>query len=76
MSRVLWVGNTALTLYCLYHFGFLSGDFVHGVGKFASVVVAQLFPPAGWGHLPEFLKAMGETIAMAFLGTLLGATFA
>ena len=41
----LWGGNVALTLYCLWHFGFLSGDFVHGVGKFASVVVAQLFPP-------------------------------
>jgi phosphonate transport system permease protein len=73
---LFWGGNTVLTLYCLVHFGFLSGEFLHGVGKFGSVVVAQLFPPSGVGHLPEFLKAMGETVAMAFLGTLLGAVFA
>ena len=73
---LLWGGSAALTLYCLYRFGFLSMDFLHGVAKFASVVVAQLFPPSGYDNLPMFLKVMGETIAMAFLGTLLGATFA
>jgi len=73
---LLWGGSTALTLYCLYRFGFLSMDFLHGVSKFASVVVAQLFPPSGFDNLPMFLKVMGETIAMAFLGTLLGAAFA
>jgi phosphonate transport system permease protein len=73
---LLWGGSAALTLYCLYRFGFLSMDFLHGVAKFASVVVAQLFPPSGFDDLPMFLKVMGETIAMAFLGTLLGATFA
>ena len=71
-----WGGGSALTLYCLYHFGFLSQDFLHGVSKFGAVVVAQLFPPKGLEHLPEFLKVIGETIAMAFLGTLLGAAFA
>jgi phosphonate transport system permease protein len=73
---LLWSGSTALTLYCLYHFGFLSMDFLHGVAKFGAVVVAQLFPPSGFVNLPMFLKVMGETIAMAFLGTLLGAAFA
>lgn len=73
---LLWGGGGALTLYCLQRFGFLSLDFLHGLGKFASVVVAQLFPPKGLAHLPEFLKVIGETIAMAFLGTLLGALFA
>ena len=71
-----WGGSAALTVYCLYRFGFLSGDFLHGVSKFAVVVVAQLFPPTGFDNLPMFLKVMGETIAMAFLGTLLGAAFA
>ncbi|HYG55993.1 MAG TPA: phosphonate ABC transporter, permease protein PhnE [Burkholderiales bacterium] len=71
-----WASGTLLTLYCLHRFGFFSGDFLHGLSKFGSVVVAQLFPPKGWGHMPEFLKVMGETIAMAFLGTLLGAFFA
>jgi phosphonate transport system permease protein len=75
-SWLAWGAATALTLYCLQRFGFLSGDFLHGVAKFGAVVVAQLFPPSGFAHLPEFLKVMGETIAMAFLGTLLGAVAA
>ncbi len=71
-----WGVALALTAYSLHRFGFLSGDFLHGASKFASVVVAQLFPPKGLAHLPEFIKVMGETIAMAFIGTLLGAVFA
>ena len=71
-----WGGAAALTVYCLYRFGFLSGDFLHGVSKFGAVVVAQLFPPAGFADLPLFLKVIGETIAMAFLGTLMGAVMA
>jgi phosphonate transport system permease protein len=75
-SWLIWGGGTVLTVYCLYRFGFLSLEFLHGAGKFGSVVVTQLFPPTGWEHLPEFIKVIGETIAMAFLGTLLGAAFA
>ena len=71
-----WGGGTLLTVYCLYRFDFFSLDFLHGMGKFGSVVVAQLFPPTGWEHLPLFIKVIGETIAMAFLGTLLGALLA
>jgi phosphonate transport system permease protein len=73
---LFWGGNAALTIYCLYRFNFLSLDFLHGAGKFGSVVISQLFPPVGWEHLSEFIKVIGETIAMAFLGTLLGAVFA
>ncbi|MBI3373286.1 MAG: phosphonate ABC transporter, permease protein PhnE [Betaproteobacteria bacterium] len=74
-----WLGWTivaGLTLYCLYRFDFVSLGFLHGVSKFAAVVVAQLFPPTGFDNLPMFIKVMGETIAMAFIGTLLGAAFA
>ena len=71
-----WIAVAALTVYCLYRFGFLSLEFLHGLSKFGAVVVAQLFPPKGIEHLPMFMKVMGETIAMAFLGTLLGALFA
>lgn len=71
-----WIVVVALTVYCLHRFGFLSLGFLHGVTKFGAVVVAQLFPPTGFGDLPMFLKVMGETIAMAFIGTLLGALFA
>jgi phosphonate transport system permease protein len=71
-----WGGGTLLTLYCLYRFNFLSGDFLHGMGKFGSVVIGEMFPPTGWEHLPLFLRVIGETIAMAFMGTLLGAVVA
>jgi len=73
---LFWSGATFLTIYCLYRFEFFSGGFISGTLKFGEVVVGQLFPPSGWEYLPEFLKAMGETIAMAFLGTLLGVIFA
>ena len=73
---LLWGGGSALTIYCLHHFGFFSMAFLHGVSKFGAVVIAQLFPPTGFANLPMFTMVMGETIAMAFIGTLLGAVFA
>jgi phosphonate transport system permease protein len=77
LRRVLiWSGAAALTVYCLYRFGFFTWNFADGVLKFGSVVVAQLFPPTGFDQLPMFLKVMGETLAMAFLGTVLGAVVA
>ena len=71
-----WVAATALTLFCLHRFGFLSGDFLHGVAKFGDTVISQMFPPTGYESLGMFLKAIGETVAMALLGTLLGAVVA
>lgn len=75
-SWLIWGGISALTLYCLYRFGFFSGGFIDGSVKFAEAVVAQLFPPKGFGQMPLFLKVMGETVAMALIGTLLGALLA
>ena len=77
LRRVLvWGGAAVLTVYCLYRFGFFTWNFIDGILKFGSVVVAQLFPPTGWDQLPMFLRVMGETLAMAFLGTVLGAVVA
>jgi phosphonate transport system permease protein len=73
---VLWGGGALLTLYCLYRFNFLSLDFLHGMSKFGSVVISQLFPPTGFENFPLFAKSISETVAMAFLGTLLGAVMA
>ena len=73
---LLFTAAAALTIYCLHRFGFLSFGFIHGMTKFGAVVVAQLFPPKGFENLPLFVKVMGETVAMAFLGTLLGAMLA
>jgi len=42
------------------------------LGKF----VALMIPPSTGGHLALFMKAMGETLAIAFLGTLSAAVVA
>jgi phosphonate transport system permease protein len=42
------------------------------LGKF----VAMMIPPSTGGHLQLFLKAMGETLAIAFLGTLIASVLA
>jgi phosphonate transport system permease protein len=39
-------------------------------------LVAQMFPPSTGSHLPLLLHAMGETLAIAFLGTLTAAMIA
>jgi phosphonate transport system permease protein len=46
-----------------------------GLPKLGDALLLMLVP-SGIEHLPEFLFALLETIAMAFLGTLIGATFA
>jgi len=38
--------------------------------------IALMFPPSAGGHLHLLLKAMGETLAIAFLGTLIATVFA
>ncbi|HUA50711.1 MAG TPA: phosphonate ABC transporter, permease protein PhnE [Candidatus Sulfotelmatobacter sp.] len=38
--------------------------------------VALMFPPSTGGHLALFLTSMGETLAIAFLGTLIAAAVA
>ena len=43
------------------------GPGLASLGKF----VALMFPPSSGGHLDLLLKAMGETLAIAFLGTLI-----
>ncbi len=42
------------------------------LGKFLALMV----PPSTGGHIQLFLTAMGETLAIAFLGTLVAATLA
>ncbi len=73
VSLLLWGGGSLLTLYSLYRFNFFSFDFIFGLGKLGDVIAGQMFPPEGFDQLPEFGKAIGETLAMAFLGTVFGA---
>lgn len=45
---------------------------LHRLGEFAVLML----PPSSGGQLTAFLKALGETLAIAFLGTLTAALFA
>jgi phosphonate transport system permease protein len=64
------------TIYCLAALGFF--DFARiweGLGKLYGVLSFML-PPASHGRFLVFLKAIFETLGMAFLGTLLAALIA
>ena len=74
----LWVGFTALFVWCLYDFDFSPERIWIGLGRLGRVM-SFMFPPHFWATWAEWLEvftALGETIAMAFMGTLLGAVVA
>lgn len=52
-----------------------SWKLIEGLPKLGGALVLMLFP-TGFEHLPEFLWALLETVAMAFLGTTIGAILA
>lgn len=74
----LWTGFTLLIAWCLYDFGFSPIRIWEGLGRLGRVL-SFMFPPHAWTEWREFseiLKGLGETLSMAFLGTLLGAVIA
>jgi phosphonate transport system permease protein len=74
MATVWLVGLLALG-YAAWVSDVLSGKLFAGLPKLGGAL-AMMLVPTGFEHLPEFLWALAETIAMAFLGTLLGAILA
>jgi len=73
-----WSVFVLLTGWCLWAFGFSPARLLEGAGRFGNVL-SFMFPPHIWTTWPEWreiLKGLGETVAMAFMGTLLGAIFA
>ncbi len=70
-------GLVALLVYGLAALGFLHPRLIEGLGKLTSVFVMMLPPdPGSVGRAIIYLKALGETLAIAFLGTLAGAALA
>jgi phosphonate transport system permease protein len=64
-----------IALFSIWWLGISFGQIGPGLaalGKFLALMV----PPTTGGHLALFLKAMGETLAIAFLGTLTAAVLA
>jgi phosphonate transport system permease protein len=75
LRAALGTGFTALFLYCLYAFDITPERVWTGLGRLASVL-SFMFPPHVWTEWDDFapiLQGLGETLSMAFMGTLLGA---
>jgi phosphonate transport system permease protein len=67
-----WLGLALLTVYCLWRFEFSPQRLWTGMHELG-ILVVQLFPPSPGDEPREIFWALLETVAMAFLGTLLAA---
>ena len=75
---VVAIGFAGLFGYCLWALGFGPARICEGLLRLVGVL-RFMFPPAFWTERQpwaEALQALGETVAMAFLGTLIGAAVA
>jgi phosphonate transport system permease protein len=70
-----WAAFALLTGYCLWRFELSPLRLWNGLGDLG-IIVRQMFPPTSGGAAGEILFALLETIAMAFLGTVLAAIIA
>jgi phosphonate transport system permease protein len=73
---LLWAGFIGFTIYCLGALGFFNFAMMGAGIKKLSGVIAFMLPPAAHGRLLDFIRAIFETLGMAFLGTLLAALLA
>ena len=74
----LWAFFVGLFIWCLYDFDITPQRIWIGLGRLGTVV-SFMFPPhiwTEWDAFSEVLNGLGETLAIAFLGTVLGAVFA
>lgn len=70
-AAVLVSATLAFTAFALSWLD-LSYDQIGSLGK----LLALMFPPSVGGHFPLLMHAMGETLVIAFLGTLIAALLA
>lgn len=69
------VTATAILMYSAWVCDFFSSKLADGLPKLGNALFLMLVP-SGFEYLPEFLWGLLETISMAFLGTLIGASLA
>jgi len=73
-----WVLFIGLFCWCLYDFNFSPARIWEGLGRFGRVL-SFMFPPHIWESWEDWsmiLEGLGETVSMAFMGTILGAIIA
>lgn len=76
-GKILVAAALALLVFGLWHLGFSATRVLNGLGSLGKLIV--LMAPPEWGTtttLMRFLKSLGETVAIALLGTLLAAVIA
>jgi len=61
--------GAGLVVYALWRFGFSPAKFLDGLGKLGAVV-SLMMPPDPGSQLWSYVAALGETLSIAFLGTL------
>jgi len=71
----LLLGVLAFVTFCLWRFDATPARIINGMDRFAKIAGA-LFPPTPGDAFRDLLKAMLESIGMAFLGTLIAALIA
>ncbi|NKC32464.1 phosphonate ABC transporter, permease protein PhnE [Falsiroseomonas selenitidurans] len=74
-TPLLFAGGFLLLLLGLWRVDASPARILDGLGKLGWLV-ALMWPPSSGGALVELLEALAETVAMAFLGTLLAALVA
>jgi phosphonate transport system permease protein len=75
LRATAWIGTAAFVVFGFWWIDFSFARFWTGLGKLGWLF-QFLFPPSHGGWFVYFLTGMGETLAMAFLGTLLAAILA
>jgi phosphonate transport system permease protein len=69
------LGVLAVFVFGLVHLGFSPARMLNGAHQLGWITLMML-PPNPGSSLPLYLKALGETLSIALLGTTLAATFA
>jgi phosphonate transport system permease protein len=75
LSYAVPLGVVGLTVFAVWWLAIPFDQIGSGLASLAKFV-ALMFPPSTGGHLDLLTKAMGETLAIAFLGTLIATVFA
>jgi phosphonate transport system permease protein len=61
--------GAGLVIHALWRFGFSPAKFLDGLGKLGTVI-ALMVPPDPGSQFWKYVAALGETLSIAFLGTL------
>jgi len=75
MALAVPIGLAGMAIFAGWWLALSFSQIWSGLSSLAKFV-ALMFPPSTGGHLNLLLKAMGETLAIAFLGTLIATVFA